>query len=118
MSSQREIGERVHSNSRLPDCQTKEPTSSIAQEKCWYISEGRKEDSRSTDKLPDKSCPEGIPDVSDNRARHSRYMRPLPEYARSQLERELDTVGGALWCGRAVHFMVVAAGKVLIKVTP
>jgi hypothetical protein len=51
------------------------------------VKKSQREDSHSTDKQPDKSCPKGNPDVNDKRARHvdaikiSRDVRPLPEYA-------------------------------------
>lgn len=37
--------------------------------------EGPREDSRSTDKQPDESCPQGISDVNDGGARHVAVMR-------------------------------------------
>lgn len=39
------------------------------------ITKNPREDSRCIDKQPDKSCPEGIPDVSDSRARHVDAMQ-------------------------------------------
>jgi len=52
------------------------------------VKQSAREDSRSTDKQPDKSSPEGIPDVGDRRARHvdalaikpgEGYIKPRPE---------------------------------------
>ena len=52
------------------------------------VKKSPRENSRSTDKQPEKSRPEGMPDVSDMKVRHvdaiklgfKGYVRPLPEY--------------------------------------
>jgi hypothetical protein len=73
LPNQRKKGERVHLSSRLNNCQTKEPTSSMFRR--IQVKKSPREDSHSTDKQPDKSSPEGIPDVNDSRARHVDAMQ-------------------------------------------
>jgi hypothetical protein len=94
LPGQREEVECVYASLRLGDFQTKEPKSSPAQGKV-LVKEPKGKDSHIIDKQCDKSCPIGMPDVDNRRARHvdaiklvlslgDIYKAPPPEKAWSQ----------------------------------